>query len=690
MPWTWVAAAVALAGTPEIPFVGPDHAELDLIRPFPGATRIYVQATYPDGTTGLFLVDTGADISVLHRSVAERLGLGLREGCLTLNGLSGRDAGAACATLPEIALGGMTVPEVQVAVDVSGVPDTAGYLPLDGLLGNPVWSRFVLEIDYPADVLVLHRPGTVRLPRRQQTMFYDGHHVFTPVEITAAGDPPRTATIVAQVDTGAGDLIVCAASGLPFADVQTEGLEELRGIGASETLPPFRFLTTTRRVDVVKVGLGGRSFPLKASARWIDFDRTHTGQCRSGGFRALLGHQYLADHRVIFDFQQARIALAPSRRPSRQIDGHALWLAQDRARFGSDDTVRAAQRAKWMVGTGDLEGARALLMRAADIPGPDSAERWVLLARLHREGGDLDAAWEAIRHLSPEQLVDEGEIVATVNGLLYASRTADAHALAVEAVAARPDDGWAHVALADVLLFEGDTVGASDALGAAARIEAYPDAHLLRRARVALAARDRFGAMAHVRKLLQLYPMGGEFLWFYALLVEDSDRGTFRHDLEAAMARLHPGRRPIDFRVAAYRILGDEPTALALMHEGVEAHCDPMDAGPERDNCHAWYHALAGQDLDGALRNIERALAEAGPRSDFLDTFAMVHLARGDLNAAHDAAWAAARLSPDDVYMLWQAERIGDLLRAAEEGSAHAAQDPATVPAVGGGSRTFE
>ena len=60
---------------------------------------------------------------------------------------------------------------------------------------------------------------------------------------------------------------------------------------------------------------------------------------------------------------------------------------------------------------------------------------------------------------------------------------------------------------------------------------------------------------------------------------------------------------------------------------------------------------------------VDGALAETGPRPDYLDTKAVVHLARGELDLAFDAAIHAARLSPDDVYMLWQAERIKAMKR---------------------------
>ncbi|MEM6928095.1 MAG: hypothetical protein AAF602_14280, partial [Myxococcota bacterium] len=131
-------------------------------------------------------------------------------------------------------------------------------------------------------------------------------------------------------------------------------------------------------------------------------------------------------------------------------------------------------------------------------------------------------------------------------------------------------------------------------------------------------------------------------------------------------ARLHPHSRPFDFLVAAHAILGDDEEVDRWLAEGLAKHCEPMPAGPEQDNCTAWYLALANRRLDDAIVRIDRALNETGERPDFLDTKAMVHLARREFGDARRSARQAARLSPDDVYMLWQAERIAEVTLQAE------------------------
>jgi len=61
-------------------YEGPDHVVVDLLRTSEGGPRIYVQAWFPDGSLGLFMVDTGADVNVLSTETAERLNLDVDPG----------------------------------------------------------------------------------------------------------------------------------------------------------------------------------------------------------------------------------------------------------------------------------------------------------------------------------------------------------------------------------------------------------------------------------------------------------------------------------------------------------------------------------------------------------------------------------------------------------------------------------
>lgn len=634
---------------------GPDQVELELLRTSEGGPRIYVQADLGDGHTGLFLVDTGADINVLSQDMADRLGLDLASGVYRLSGLSGTTR-AARGRVAEVRLGEAVLTDVSFAVGVRGVSTRAGYMPLDGILGMDVWQRFIMEIDYPADVLVLHRPGTKKLPKRASALHFDGHAIEAAIEIETGGDNPVTDTILLQVDTGASALLLAGRSGTPFESVATEGVEPVFGVGASEFLPPSEYLEETRRIPVVATTLGGKRRALELDAQWLYWQ---PGQRRHVSTPGLIGHDLLSDHRVFIDAQGGRMALTRSRRRKTLNDGHRILLRQDIQKHGEDAPSRDLFRARMNQALGETAEASRLLARYVDNH-PDDQEGRVYLARARRIDADLTGAWEALRGMDPADLVDQSEIVAAVNGLALDGEIREAIALARRAVAARGSESEARLALADAYLMAGKTAEAREQLIEAAALSQNPDAYLLRRARVAMAEGDRYGALALVRQQVQLYPTEGKFLWYYAMLVTtDGEEDTLRRDLERAVGRLHPDLRPLDFMVAAYTTIGDDRLAGAYLRAGLERDCEAMGRFPHaRDNCAAWYQGLAGDRLDQSLALVDGALAEQGPRPDYLDTKAVVHAARGELDLAYEAAIQAARLSPDDVYMLWQAERI--------------------------------
>ena len=174
------------------------------------------------------------------KKTAERLGLALERNYGSVEGLGGA-SNFHRTTLPTLGLGDARLSGVEFAVGVRGVPEFAYFMPLDGILGNNVWSHFTLEIDYPADTLVLHRPGSVTVPGRWTPMIFDGSHVFAEIGIETRGSKKITDTLIMEVDTGASELLLSGNSGEAFENRYSEGVEPIYGIGASEYMPAVVF-----------------------------------------------------------------------------------------------------------------------------------------------------------------------------------------------------------------------------------------------------------------------------------------------------------------------------------------------------------------------------------------------------------------------------------------------------------------
>lgn len=668
-----IALTVADAGPTNKAGAQARRSTVDVYRTQPGGSKIYVEARLPEGERGLFLVDTGADISVIHGDLADRLGLPVAEGGMRAMGIT-EEARAGRAILPWVRIGDMVAGGIDVAVDLPGMFREADGMPVDGLLGNNVWSQFLLDLNLRTDTLTLHRLGTRKLPRRADDLRFDGGHPFVDLGFRTAIDGTWS-TIEVMLDTGATGLILRGAADAPFASSHTEGVEPIFGLGITQDLPPAAFLHTTRRVPIDRVRLAGHERGLQDDARWIDFERRYPPQFQ--GIQNIVGIHYLDDLRLRLDLRNGKVDLRRARGKPSFHDGRRRALESDVQRNG-DDPARYLPRARALLGLGDLPGALHLLESLQQAPNDElatsRAEAAVLIARLHRSLGDLRAANAALATMSPGQLAERGELVAMVNGLLLDGQIGEARVVTTQALADAPRSVDTWVALADVALATKDLPGAERVLREVVSLARDPDAHLLRRARLDMLRSDRVSAIAQLRDGVQLNPYDGPLMWLYAQLVsEEGDDAlihTARSDLAQAKARLHPDHGPLDFFAASWSALGDTQRASEAHEAGQQRDCDATPTPPServraaRLNCLAWYDALIRHDLDTALDRITEALAITGPRADFLDTLAQVQAARGDVTAAREAASEAARMSPGDPYMLWQADRFSQLLAA--------------------------
>ena len=640
----------ALAGAP----TGPRSGAVKLWRIDGAGTKLFVEADLGDGVPRLFLVDTGASISVLDPETAARAGVVAGPSSGELVGLSGR-ARYRLAQVQRLGIGPFALDAVNFAVGISGLPRRAGAVPIAGILGNNVWGEFGVAIDYPANRLELYQPGALSLPPTAAPMAFDGQHASTAltVVVDVHGDELRQ-TVAVDIDTGARGILLNGAVPAAWTDIARSGEELIFGVGAGEDLPAASFLRRTERAPIQAVELGGARVEDVGSATWMAWGG---GDSRIGPARmpGLVGHEVLDGHRVVFDFPGQRFALLPAERPPKRRTV-AAWALQRTPRWGPH-AAPLADRAVWLQTESRPAAARRVVRRAVRRS-PESDALVVLAARLDRAAGRIPASRAALGALSAGRLVDLDEVVAAVNGAVLDGDRAGALRLGMAAVAERPAAPAAWVALSDAYRWSGALPEAREAMRTALSIEQNPDGHLLRRAWLSAEEGDVWAARAHLVRLVQLHPHGGPGLYFLATLdAHDPAFVVLQEQLRATQARLHLGEGPLDFFASALRAAGD-PSSAAVAAAGAARDCrDPQRAPGLRANCEAWHLALAGVDLDRAERLVERALAATPHDAAVLDTRAAVAEARGDAEGACAAALAAARADPADVYLLWQAWR---------------------------------
>jgi predicted aspartyl protease len=252
-------------------------------------------AVHVDGAPATFILDTGAEFSVVSSRLASRL-------AIQTSPEGGRDFAANV----EIEAGGLKLPHQLVMV----MPFETYYArgrEIDGLIGYDFFARFTVGIDFRARALTIWEPSAFRAPKG-----------IVSVPITFAGRLPVIDVLMVQsdratwpvklmVDTGASQGIILR---YPFAN--EHGL--LDPAGQKETTAPSLASGQLRLLEV----------PIEQVklAAWT-FDRppvlAHAEPRGSGAYTAtdgLIGNTLLSRFTLFVDYPRNRLLLQPARESS--------------------------------------------------------------------------------------------------------------------------------------------------------------------------------------------------------------------------------------------------------------------------------------------------------------------------------------------------------------------------------------
>lgn len=313
-------------------------------------SRIFVDATFPGlrGSVRLAVDTAGnADGLVLFRSAATRLGA--RD---TGDVPRAIDVGGARLALPD---GARVIFLDDVSAEAQRHPLAPRHLRKDeseGQIGAGVLSRFLLCIDPRAGRLALVDPAIVRVRDEPSSVPLAVHAwegaLYPIVELTVGG---QAAPLV--VDTGASTGMLETRSIAPLLAASPSLPRALAAAGDADMVAG-RFLETWVRVPSVAAGnvaLGDASFVERPD----------------GTFRALFGapirgalaNDVLFRHRVLLDYQGARLFLRPSGRPadasaSSQRVGLAVGYGPDGCPLVRQVTDTNAPATRAAVSPGDV------------------------------------------------------------------------------------------------------------------------------------------------------------------------------------------------------------------------------------------------------------------------------------------------------------------------------------------------
>jgi len=263
--------------------------------------HVYLQIQMNGGKSLRFLLDTGAEITVVDQATAEAQKLALL-GPVEVTGAAGS------TELAWTKIQSFKLPGVSLNNQVVGVIALDGLEPLtgrriDGILGYDFFSRFVVEINYVKLVINLYDPSSYK---------YDGPGESLP--ITLEGSVPYLRTTIVQmgnkpiegkfnIDTGSSGSLTLNT---PF--VNSHRLLKF----TSKTVPvPLAGVGGTAEQHIGRIGelrLGRLSIKNPIAG----FSQSAQGDFASRNFDGVIGNEVLRRFDTVVDYSRQRLILSPN------------------------------------------------------------------------------------------------------------------------------------------------------------------------------------------------------------------------------------------------------------------------------------------------------------------------------------------------------------------------------------------
>ncbi len=158
-----MVAVLFFAGCASTPFTAPNRALVEprgTVLPAQLISNFFVVETkWDDGRTYRFIIDTGSTATLVSPEIARKLRQKPRKGEVlaktTVHSAAGQTVELDAVILSRVRLGGSTFDRVNALIfDCTELSNHLG-LPIDGILGFPLFRDTLLTLDYPAKRLVI-------------------------------------------------------------------------------------------------------------------------------------------------------------------------------------------------------------------------------------------------------------------------------------------------------------------------------------------------------------------------------------------------------------------------------------------------------------------------------------------------------------------------------------------------------
>ncbi|MGH3524531.1 MAG: aspartyl protease family protein, partial [Mycobacterium sp.] len=265
--------------------------------------HIFVKATLKGGKSGSFIIESGADFTVLNARFATAAGV-------TSSGQSSIHTAGGSTSMSYAKTQVLVLPGLEITDDSIGVMDLSNLEPIggwriDGLIGNDILHEFTVRIDYAARMLTLYRPdvyklpsGAVSLPMSEQN-FTD--NVFVPVSLTLPGHTPEV--ISCAIDTGA------SYSGLNTPYVDSSGA--IKAVGT--TVERRSYGAGSAQVDSLMGRVSGLQLgPYLLTKPVLSLSRSKNGVFAQDSFQGVLGNDVFKRFTLTLDYADHKLVLEPN------------------------------------------------------------------------------------------------------------------------------------------------------------------------------------------------------------------------------------------------------------------------------------------------------------------------------------------------------------------------------------------
>ena len=287
------------------------------------SNHIHFPVVIADAKPLNFILDTGAGGPVVDTDVAKKLGLEL-VGKIEARGAGEETQEANLISMPNIKFADLVIDSVSGAtISLSPLNKYEG-MPVEGILGYDIFSRFVVKIDYSNQKLTLYEPSAFK---------YQGKGEILPITLER-NHPHVKATVDGQyegnfvVDCGARSSLALHTPFVEKHDLLAKTgrkIEVFAGVGVGG-----KVMGKVTRVKSIQIGGFKMPAPLTTLAS------AEAGALASERIAGNIGGGILKRFTVIFDYANSRMILEPNADFGYEdnLDMAGLWLTKE------NDTTR--------------------------------------------------------------------------------------------------------------------------------------------------------------------------------------------------------------------------------------------------------------------------------------------------------------------------------------------------------------